>query len=63
MSTTNRIVGIILLIFLGFLFFVLLTGLGFLIGFMFHVLSLWQIVVGTLLGSIAVFVYLMGNSK
>ena len=63
MTIIKRTIGIVLLIFLGFLSFVLLTGLGFLIGFMFHVLPLWQIVVGTLLGSIAVLMYLMGNSK
>lgn len=51
--------GLLILAVLGFLTFVLATGLGALIGYVFAVHSWWYIVFGTLLGMAAVFLQLL----
>lgn len=51
--------GLLTLTVLGFLVFVLATGLGALIGYVFAVHSWWYIIFGTLLGMSAVFLQLL----
>ena len=51
--------GLIILVLLGFLAFVTCAGFGALIGFIFVIFPVWQIVLGTILGSVGVFLYLM----
>lgn len=51
--------GIITLILLGFLSFCLVSGVGVLIGFTIIIFPVWQIVLGTILGSVGVLLYLM----
>mgnify|MGYP007127615894 CR=1 FL=1 len=57
------VLGLIILILLGFLAFCLLSGVGVLIGFTIIIFPVWQIVLGTILGSVGVFLYLMEKSK
>lgn len=52
-------IGLLILTALGFLAFVLATGLGALIGYVFAAHSWWYIVFGTLLGMAAVFLQLL----
>lgn len=51
--------GLLILIALGFLAFVLATGLGALIGYVFVAHSIGYIIFGTLLGMFAVFLQLL----
>lgn len=51
--------GLLILTVLGFLTFVLATGLGALIAYVFYAHSWWYIVFGTLLGMAAVFLQLL----
>ncbi len=51
--------GLIILILLGFLAYCAVTGFGVMIGFIFVIFPMWQIVLGTILGSVGVFLYLM----
>lgn len=51
--------GLLILTVLGFLTFVLVIGLGALIGYVFAVHSWWHIIFGTLLGMVAVFLQLL----
>lgn len=51
--------GLIILILLGFLAYCAVTGFGVMIGFIFVILPVWKIVLGTILGSVGVFLYLM----
>lgn len=51
--------GLIILILLGFLVYCVVTGVGVMIGFIFVIFPVWQIVLGTILGSVAVLLYLM----
>lgn len=51
--------GLLILIVLGFLAFVLATGLGALIGYVFAAHSIGYIIFGTLLGMAAVFLQLL----
>lgn len=51
--------GLLILTVLGFLVFVLTTGLGALIGYVFAIHSWWYIVFGTFLGMAAVFLQLL----
>lgn len=55
--------GLIILIFLGFLAYCAVTGFGVMIGFIFVIFPVWQIVLGTILGSVGVFLYLLEKSK
>lgn len=52
-------IGLLILTVLGFLAFVLATGLGALIGYVFAVHSIGYIIFGTLLGMVAVFLQLL----
>ena len=51
--------GLIILIILGFLAFCAVSGIGVLIGFTIKIFPVWQIVLGTILGSVGVFLHLM----
>lgn len=53
------IIGLIILTLLGFLAYCAVTGFSALIGFIFVILPVWQIVLGTALGSVGVLLYLM----
>jgi hypothetical protein len=46
---------------MGFIACVLCAGLGMLIAFTFIVFPVWQIIIGTVLGSIAVYLHLIGK--
>lgn len=52
-------IGLLILTVLGFLAFVLATGLGALIAIVFILHSWWYIIFGTLLGMVAVFLQLL----
>lgn len=62
-DSLKRILGIALLLLLGFLSFAICTGVGVLVAFVCIIFPLWQIVLGTVLGSIGVFLYLMEKYK
>lgn len=51
--------GLIILILLGFLAYCTVTGFGVIISFIFVIFPVWQIVLGTILGSVGVFLYLI----
>lgn len=51
--------GLIILILLGFLAFAACTAFGVMIGLTFVIFPVWQIVLGTILGSVGVFLYWM----
>lgn len=55
----KRAAGIVIIILLGFLAYCSVTGFGFMIGFIFAVFPVWQIALGTILGSVGVLLYLM----
>lgn len=59
----KTLLGIIVLLVLGFLAFSACTGFGILIGFIFTIFPLWGIVLGTFTGSLGVFLYLIGEKK
>lgn len=63
MNKLKAIGGIIALLVLGFLAFAACTGFGILIGFIFTIFPLWGIVLGTLTGSLGVFLYLIGEKE
>lgn len=51
--------GLIILILLGFLSYCAVTGSIIMIGLIFTIFPMWQIVLGTILGSVGVFLYLI----
>ena len=51
--------GLLILTVLGFLFFTVVSGIGYLIALVFLIHSWWYIILGTLLGMIAVFLILL----
>lgn len=53
--------GLIILILLGFLAYCAVTGFAVMIGLIFVIFPVWQIVLGTILGSVGVLLYLMGK--
>lgn len=55
----KTLLGLIILILLGFLAFAACAGFGAMIGFIFMNFPVWQIVLGTILGSVGVLLYLM----
>lgn len=59
----KTILGLLIILVLGFLAFAACTGFGILIGFIFTIFPLWGIVVGTLFGALGVFLYLIGEKK
>lgn len=56
----NFWLGLIILTVLGFLLFTLVSGIGYLIALVFLIYSWWYIILGTLLGMVAVFLILLG---
>lgn len=58
-KTTDFWLGLLILILLGFLAFVLVSGIGYLIALVFLLHSWWYITLGTLLGMAAVFLQLL----
>lgn len=61
MKHVKTLVGILSLIVMGFIAYVLCSGLGVLIAFTFVVFPIWQIAIGTVLGSIGVYLHLIGK--
>jgi uncharacterized membrane protein len=59
----KTVFGIIVLLVLGFFAFAACTGFGILIGFIFTIFPLWGIVLGTLAGSLGVFLCLIGEKR
>ena len=59
MRDFKAILGIVVLLLFGFAAFVLCSGFGMLIGLVFLIFPLWGIMVGTLFGSVGVFLYLL----
>lgn len=57
--TFKRVLGVILLIILGFITYVVLSGIGFTIALIFHLVPWWKIVLGTLGGTVIVVLYMM----
>lgn len=53
------ILGLTLLTLLGFLAYCVVTGFGVIIAFIFVLFPVWQILLGTILGSVGVFLYLI----
>lgn len=51
--------GLIILTVLGFLMFTLVSGIGYMIALVFLLHSWWYIILGTLLGMVAVFLILL----
>ena len=59
LKSINFWVGLLILTVLGFLFFTLVSGIGYIIALVFLLHSWWYIVLGTLLGMVAVFLQLL----
>lgn len=58
-KTLDFWLGLLILTVLGFLLFTLVCGIGYLIALVFLIHSWWYIVLGTLLGMVAVFLILL----
>lgn len=56
-------VGLCVLLFFGFVMFVALVGAGMVIGFVLATFTRWQMVIGTLIGTIMVTIHLLYPSK
>ena len=56
-------VGLCVLLFFGFVMFVALVGAGMVIGFVLATFTWWQMVIGTLIGTIVVTIHLLYPSK
>lgn len=63
MKASKIICGLLLIIALGFVVFISLTGLGMAFAFIVSILPAWQIAVGTLFGSVGVVVHLLYGGK
>ena len=59
MTRFNFWLGLLILTVLGFLLFTLVSGIGYLIALVFLIHSWWYIILGTLLGMVAVFLQLL----
>ena len=56
-------VGLCVLLFFGFAVFVALVGAGVVIGFMLATFTWWQMVIGTLIGTVMVIIHLLYPAK
>lgn len=56
-------VGLCVLLFFGFVMFVATVGVGMVIGFVLATFTWWQMVIGTLIGTIMVAIHLLYPSK
>jgi len=61
MKYLKTLIGLLCLLVMGFIGCVLCAGLGMLIAFTFVVFPIWQIAIGTILGSIGVYLHLIGK--
>lgn len=57
----KRVCGIVCILVMGFLAYCAVTGFGVLIGIILVIFPTWQIVLGTGLGSVCVFIYLVSK--
>lgn len=57
--TFKRVLGVILLITMGFITYVVFSGVGFMIALIFHLVPWWKIILGTLGGTVIVGVYMI----
>lgn len=55
--------GFCVLVFFGFVMFVATAGAGMVIGFVLTTFTWWQMVIGTLIGTIMVIIHLLYPSK
>lgn len=63
MNKLKVLAGIVALLVLGFFAFAACAGFGVLIGFIIIIFPWWGIVLGTLVGSLGVFLYLIEGNK
>ena len=56
-------VGLCVLMFFGFVMFVAMVGAGMVIGFVLATFTWWQMVIGTLIGTIMVTIHLLYPTK
>ena len=56
-------VGLCVLLFFGFTMFVAMVGAGMVIGFVLATFTWWQMVIGTLIGTVMVIIHLLYPSK
>jgi hypothetical protein len=63
MKYIKILASVICLLVMGFFAFTLFTGFGVLIGFIVSIFPTWQIVIGTLVASVGVFLHLIGEKK
>ena len=56
-------VGLCVLLFFGFTMFVATVGAGMVIGFVLATFTWWQMVIGTLIGTVMVIIHLLYPSK
>ena len=56
-------VGLCVLLFFGFTMFVAVVGAGMVIGFVLATFTWWQVVIGTLVGTIMVIIHLLYPAK
>ena len=58
MKYFKRLLGVICLLVMGFIAYCAVTGFGILIAMILIIFPAWQVVLGTLLGSVGVFLHL-----
>lgn len=63
MNSLKAILDVVAILLFGFAAFALCSGFGMLIGVVFLIFPWWGIVLGTLAGSLGVFLYLIGEKK
>lgn len=61
MSYFKRLLGIVCILVMGFLAYCAVTGFGVLIGLILVIFPTWQIVLGTVLGTVCVSIYLLSK--
>lgn len=57
-TTFKRVLGVILLLTLGFIAYVVFSAIGFTIALIFHLVPWWKIILGTLGGTVIVVLHL-----
>ena len=63
MKHLKTILGIAYLLVMGFIAYCIVTGFGIIVAQILFIFPTWQIVLGTLIGSIGVFLYLIGKKS
>lgn len=63
MKQLKTLLGIAYLLIMGFIAYCVATGFGIIVALILVIFPTWQIVLGTLIGSIGVFLYLIGKKS